>query len=212
VIAAALVALPAGPPHAAEGIQVLGLFKDRAVVQVGDRQRVLRAGEVSPEGVKLVSASPREAVLEVAGERASYTLGSHISTRFAGAEERTTAIRLWPDPHGMYTTSGSINGQPVTFLVDTGATKVAMNAAQAKRLGIDYRIVGRPSLASTASGVVRTYEVQLRRVRIGEIELTNVEAGVVDGTHPREVLLGMSFLGRLDMTRNGQMLELRSRP
>jgi aspartyl protease family protein len=211
-LAVATLVLAALSADAADGIQVLGLFKDRAVIQAGDRQRVLRAGETSPEGVTLISANPREAVLEVAGQRGTYALGSRISTRFASADERVSSIRLWPGPDGMYTTSGSINGFPVTFLVDTGASKVAMNAAQAKRLGIDYRVVGKPSMAATASGVVQSFDVVLQRVTVGEIELSGIEAGVIDGPHPREALLGMSFLQRLDMTRKGRLLELRKRP
>ncbi len=197
---------------AVDSVQVLGLFKDRAVVQIGERQRVLRTGETSPEGVKLLSANAREAVLEVDGRRGTYPLGSRISTQFATAEQRGPAVRVWPGEDGTYTVTGSINGLPVTFLVDTGASKVAMNAVQAKRLGIDYRVVGKPSMAATASGVVRTFEVVLDRVKVGEIELQGVEAGVIDGPHPREVLLGMTFLERLDMTRTGKALELRKRP
>ena len=200
------------PAPAVESVQVLGLFKDRAVVLLGDRQRVLRPGETSPEGVKLVSANAREAVLEVDGQRATYRLGSRISTRFAGADERETSVRVWPGEDGTYTVAGSIDGFPVTLLIDTGASKVAMNGAQAKRLGIDYRKIGKPSFAATASGVVKTYEVVLKRVRVGEIELQEVEAGVIDGPHPREVLLGMSFLDRLEMSRSGKALELRKRP
>ena len=204
--------LVVAPAPAVESVQVLGLFKDRAVVLLGDRQRVLRPGETSPEGVKLVSANAREAVLEVDGQRATYRLGSRISTRFAGADERETSVRVWPGEDGTYTVAGSIDGFPVTLLIDTGASEVAMNGAQAKRLGIDYRKIGKPSFAATASGVVKTYEVVLKRVRVGEIELQEVEAGVIDGPHPREVLLGMSFLDRLEMSRSGKALELRKRP
>jgi aspartyl protease family protein len=199
------------PAGAEERLVVLGLFRDRAVVQIGEQRRVLRAGETSPEGVKLVSASPREAVIEIDGERGTYPLGGHISTRFDRAEDRGPSLQLWPDRDGTYSTTGSINGFPVAFLVDTGASKVAMNALEATRLGIDYRVVGTPALAATASGVVRSYEVVLARVKVGEIELTNVPAGVLDGPHPREVLLGMSFLEQLDMTREGKRLELRKR-
>jgi aspartyl protease family protein len=204
--------LAAGADATVDSVQVLGLFKDRAVVVVGERQRVLRTGETSPEGVKLLSANAREAVLEVDGRRGTYPLGSRISTQFATAEQRGPSVRVWPAEDGTYTVAGSINGLPVTFLVDTGASKVAMNANEAKRLGIDYRVVGKPSMAATASGVVRTFEVVLDRVKVGEIELRGVEAGVIDGPHPQEVLLGMTFLERLDMNRTGKALELRKRP
>ena len=208
-LAAAFLAATASASHP---VQVLGLFKDRAVIQIGTQQRLLRAGQTSPEGVTLISASPREAVLEGAGERGTYALGSRISTEFASAEDRGPTVQLWPGADGMYTTTGTINGLPVTFLVDTGATKVAMNANMAKRLGIDYRVVGKPSMAATASGVIQSYDVVLQRVTVGEIELSGIEAGVIDGPHPQEVLLGMSFLERLDMSRKGKLLELHKRP
>ena len=112
----------------------------------------------------------------------------------------------------MYRVVGSINGFPVRFLVDTGASSIAMNSAQARRLGIDYRVEGKPGMASTASGVVRSYGVVLDRVKVGDIELRNVRAEIIDGSHPQQVLLGMTFLSRVDMAREGQMLELTSKP
>ncbi|MCU0936858.1 MAG: hypothetical protein MUF66_12545, partial [Gammaproteobacteria bacterium] len=84
--------LAAGADATVDSVQVLGLFKDRAVVVVGERQRVLRTGETSPEGVKLLSANAREAVLEVDGRRGTYPLGSRISTQFATAEQRGPSV------------------------------------------------------------------------------------------------------------------------
>ena len=196
---------------AVDSVRVLGLFSGKAVVQLDGRQRLLRAGQTSPEGVRLVSANAREAVLEINGKRGTYTLGSHISSSYAAPEGRELSVQIWPDAKGMYTVLGSINGFPVRFLVDTGATTIAMNAAEARRLGLDYRVVGEPGLASTASGVVKSYSVVLDRVKVGDIQLRNVRAGVIDGSHPEVVLLGMAFLGRVDMARKGQMLELKTR-
>lgn len=199
------------PARAVESIRVVGLFKGKAVVQIDGTQRMLSTGQASPEGVKLISANAREAVMEVDGRRDTYALGRHISSTYASAPRQEIAVRVWPDKSGMYRAIGSINGFPVSFLVDTGATHIAMNAAQAKRLGIDYRVVGKQGYASTASGVVKQYMVLLDRVAVGDIELRNVSAGVIDGMHPADVLLGMSFLSRLDMAREGKMLELRKR-
>ena len=102
-----------------------------------------------------------------------------------------------------------INGLPVGFLVDTGASSVAMNAGEARRLGIDFRVDGDSTYVSTASGVARAYRVRLDRVKVGAIELRNVEALVVDGSSPTEVLLGMSFLQRLELMNQGDHLTLR---
>ncbi len=211
VLLLAIALVPSSGP-AVDSVRVVGLFSGTAVVQLDGRQTLLRAGQTSPEGVTLVSASAKQAVLEINGKRGVYTLGSHISSSYADAADRELAVRIWPDAMGMYTIVGSINGFPVRFLVDTGASTIAMNSAQAKRLGIDYRVEGKPGLASTASGVVRSYGVELDRVKVGDIELRNVRAGVIDGSHPQQVLLGMTFLNRVDMVREGKMLELKSKP
>jgi aspartyl protease family protein len=199
------------PAKAVESIHVVGLFTNKAVVQVDGKRRVLAVGKPSPEGVVLISATSESAVLEVDGTRSTFRLGRQITTVFRAPAERP-AMQIWPSARGMYSLVGSINGYPVNFLVDTGATLIAMNKNEARRLGIDYVVDGTPSRASTASGVVNTYLIRLARVKIGEIELRDVDASVVDGAFPREVLLGNSFLNRLEMRREGRMLELRKRP
>jgi len=194
---------------AAEKIVVVGLFTGKAIVEIDGKRRVLAAGETSPEGVKLLSATSEEAVLEIEGEARSYPLGTHIGTTYSTPAEGAT-VHIWPDASGMYTVTGSINGFPVEFLVDTGATRIAMNRNEARRLGIDYLVEGAPGMSATASGVVPTYYVRLDRVRVGDITLRDVEAAVIDGDFPIDVLLGNSFLNRLEMKREGKMLELTS--
>lgn len=194
--------------HAAN-IQVLGLFKHRAIVLVDGKQRSLAVGQTSPEGITLVSADSNSAVLEVAGKRASYPLGSRVGGTFS--RPKHTTVQLYANAQGMYNAVGSIDGFPVNFLVDTGATLIAMNAQQAKRLGIDYRLRGQAASVNTASGVEQAYQVKLARVRVGDIELRDIDAVVLNGNSPTEVLLGMSFLGRLDIQRSGQVMELRKK-
>lgn len=208
--ASLLAAGIAAQVHAVKKVRVMGLFKDKAVVSIDGNQRVLKKGETSPEGVTLISADSKQAVLELNGERKSYALGSHIGAKFAPPKDHPK-VTIWPSSAGMYTVVGSINGYPVNFLVDTGATLIAMNKHEAKRLGISYLLNGEPGLSSTASGVVKTYYVTLDKVRVGDIELKNVKAGVIDAAFPTNVLLGMSFLGRLEMQREGRMLELRKK-
>jgi len=191
-------------------VAVLGLFKDKAIVNIDGKQRVLKVGQTSPEGVTLISADSAAAVLEIDGQQGTYKLGSHIASTFKPAPEKT-AVRIWPDGGGMYLVTGTINGYPVKFLVDTGATYIAMNSGEARRMGIDYLLEGRRGMSSTASGVVTTYYVMLDRVRIGDITLSDVQAAVIDGAFPTEVLLGNSFLNRLDMRREGRALELRTK-
>jgi aspartyl protease family protein len=96
-------------------------------------------------------------------------------------------------------------------MVDTGATVVAMNSTVANRIGIDYRKHGQPGMASTPAGYVKTYNITLGTVQVGSITLHNVAGSVIEGNHPREALLGMSFLGHLDMKRDGEKMELNER-
>lgn len=196
--------------QAAERISILGLFKDKAIITIDGKRRVLASGQTSPEGVRLIAADSRKAVLEIDGRQATYALGTQISTNYAAIIPQAT-VQIWPDPLGMYLTSGSINNFPVEFLVDTGATLVAMNKIQAKRLGLDYKLTGEQALTTTASGTAKAYYLSLDKVKVGDILLRSVPAAVIDGEFPIKVLLGNSFLNRLQMTRNGQMLELRQK-
>lgn len=205
-----LVATASATAFATENIVVLGLFKDKAIVEIGGKRHVLSPDKAGPGNVKLLSASSKEAVIEVDGKRASYTLGTHIGSTFTTASPQAS-VRIWPDASGMYAVTGSINGFSVEFMVDTGATFVALNRVEAKRLGLDYRALGEEGRASTASGVAKAYFLSLRKVRVGEVELRDVKAAVLDGDSPTKCLLGMSFLGRLDMVRDGQVMELRKK-
>jgi aspartyl protease family protein len=187
-------------------VRVVGLFKDRAVVLIGGTQRTLRVGQTSPEGVKLVAADSESALLEYDGERFTGLLDGRVSSRskVPAPEE----VQIWRNPQGLYATTGSINGLPVSMLVDTGATQVAMNAAQARRLGIDYRVVGSPAAITTASRMEPAWAVKLDTVKVGSIELRNVEGVVLEGAQPQTVLLGMSYLGRLEIHNDGSLLTL----
>jgi aspartyl protease family protein len=187
-------------------ITVVGLFKDTAIVVIDGTRRLLRSGDTSPEGVTLVSATSIEAVLEIDGEQKRYGLGGQIGGSYARSEQ--PKVRIWPTPNHMYLVTGSINGFPVDFIVDTGATLVSLSGKEAKRLGIDYRVVGTPGRSSTASGIEEIYLVKLNKVRVGDIELRDIQGAVHDGDFPPAVLLGMSFLGRLTMRQDGQVLEL----
>lgn len=189
-------------------ILVLGLFRDMAIIRVDDKQYKLRVGEATMEGIKLISATSEQAVLEVDGQRETYTLGSRVQSSFAKPDK--SQARIQPT-RGMYLVQGFVNRQPVQFLLDTGASWVSFNARQAKKLGINYRYEGTPGWASTANGQVRIYRLKLKTVRVGEIELHNVDAAVMDGSSPTTALLGMSFLSRVKMEHEGEVLMLQTR-
>ena len=198
--------LAAPDAQAAPDVRVVGLFKNRAVVIIEGRQRVLRVGQTSPEGVKLVAADSESALLAYEGEEFKGMLDGRVSTR--SKPPATEEVQIWRNSQGMYATAGSINGLPVSLLVDTGASQVAMNAAQARRLGIDYRVIGRPAAITTASRLEPAWAVTLDSVKVGDIELSNVEGVVLEGAQPQTVLLGMSYLGRLDIRNDGRLMTL----
>jgi aspartyl protease family protein len=192
----------------AADIIVLGLFKNKAIVKIDGKQRTLKKGKKSPEGVKLISADSYVAILEVDGKEQEFKLGHHVSTNF---KQKTLAEAKIMPTNGMYSTAGFINGQQVNFLVDTGATWIAMNVHQARSLGINFRYTGKRGSVSTANGTVPVYRVILNKVRVGEIELRNVTAGVLEGNSPPQVLLGNSFLNRVEMQRQGQVMLLKQK-
>ena len=193
----------------AADVRVAGLFGGKAVLIIDGTQRLLKPGQTSPEGVKLVSADSEEAVLLIDGQQRVARMDSRVSARKRSPE--VNEVQVWRDSTGMYTTVGSVNGLPVSFLVDTGATAVAMNAQQARRLGIDFRVIGQPSGVTTASGVVNAWAVMLDRVKVGDLLLRNVQAVVLEGAHPETALLGMSYLGRLEIDNDGRLMTLRKK-
>lgn len=195
--------------YAVEQVKLVGLFGNKAVLEIDGAQHILKKGQASPEGVTFIEADGETAVLEVNGQRARYKMGGAISLQFN--EPTTTRKQIYADHRGMFHTVGSINGYTVNFLVDTGATTIAMNANQARRLGLDFRLQGELTQAQTASGVARAYYLKLDTVKVGDISQRNVDALVIDGTHPREVLLGMSFLNRLKVEKQGNVLHLEHR-
>ena len=207
---AALLVLAVQNACAAEKISLQALFKDKAIIVIDGKRRVLTSGEVSPEGVKLLTTDTQaeKADIEVKGVREQLKLGMVVSGFSSKGKSNAT---LYPDRGGHFFIEGFVNGAPVHFLVDTGATLIAMNSVTANRIGIDYLKNGRPGVASTPAGYVRTYDIFLNSVQVGGITLYNVAGSVIEGNHPKETLLGMSFLGQLDMTRDGQKMELTER-
>ena len=194
-------------PAQARDVVVLGVFPDRAMIQVDGTRQVLRAGESTDDGVRLVSTDSRAGyvVLEIAGQNRKVMLGGRVGGNFQARQ--SARAQIFSDSRGAYTTTGSITGRTITFLVDTGATTIAMNSFEAQRLGIDYTR-GQLTQVGTASGTAFAYEVSLDRVRVGDIEQRNVRAMVLPGDSPRLALLGMTFLGRLEMRNEGQALIL----
>ncbi len=119
-------------------------------------------------------------------------------------------VELKRNSQGHYVATGAINGRPVTFLVDTGATDVALSEKLARRLGLEKR---GGAFSHTANGVVAVWQAVLDRVSLGVIELRNVRASILPDLKPADqVLLGMSFLKQLEMVQKGDTLILRQMP
>lgn len=188
-------------------IGVVGLFPGKAVLVVdGAAPKTYSAGNAVAAGIKLISVSQSAATIDINGKRQTIAIGEHINRT---APTGPASITLQADGRGHFTAQGQINGNTVRMLVDTGATMITLSAADAARLGIDYK-KGQPGMVNTANGAAPVYRVQLNTVRIGDIELNQVEALVQESGLPF-ALLGMSFLNRTEMRREGEQMTLTKR-
>lgn len=189
-------------------IHAVALFKDKAVLDIDGKRRSIKAGGTTRDGVTLIQANSEKAIIEVDGERMTLKLNGKIIT---GAAKHKNVIQLFPGDGGHYFVDGLINGHKMPFLVDTGATTIAINKNMAKRMGIQYRVDGIKGRVETASGTVSAYDVRFDSVQIRSITLKNVKGTVLDGNFPSIALLGQSFLNRLNLKREGIMMELSER-
>ena len=190
-------------------ISAHALFDGRAMLSINGNTQLLRAGQSSPEGVKLVAATAKSAIVEFEGQRQTLTLDRHISGNFAPVERRSVAIHR--DDRNQYLLVGSINGRQLQFLVDTGASVVALSGDLATQLGIDYRLHGTPSRVTTASGVVNAWSINLDRVETAGIVVRNVRASVLEGGYPDTPLLGMTYLSQTTMREDTGVLYIEER-
>jgi len=203
-----LLLVPAGAAIAQSArVKVIALFTNKALLQVGDQQKVVSAGETF-EGVLLQSATGRGAVVVINGETMNLDLNQSIAGNFKKPERSN--LRIFPDARGMYFVKGTINNSSTDFLVDTGATNVTMSGSKARALGIEYK-KGKRGVAQTAAAVVPVWQVTLNSVGIGGIKLNNVSATVIEGDKPTNVLLGNSFLRHTDIQQTSSVLIIRER-
>jgi aspartyl protease family protein len=108
---------------------------------------------------------------------------------------------------GHYVAPGLINDVPVVFLIDTGATHVAVSEALANRIGLKKEA---RTTSMTANGVVESWLTRLSEVRLGVLSLRNVRATIIPTMSEKEVLLGMSFLKHLELVQRGEQMILRA--
>jgi len=207
-IVASLVFLIPASAWAAD-VNVIGLFPNKAVVQIdGSAPRVLTVGQPAVNGVSLVASDRETATFLIDGQKKTLKIGQHHGAVSKPPSAQTATLTA--NAQGHFLVEGQVNGGAIRFLVDTGATQVSLSAADANRLGIDYR-KGQPSLMGTANGNAVAYKVTLNTVRVGDIEINNVEAAVLEGAQIPFALLGMSFLNRMEMRRDGEIMVLTRR-
>ena len=192
----------------AQSVVLAGMLGSKALLVVdGSAPKTVGAGDTH-QGVKVISTSADQAVIEMDGKRHTLRVGeSPVSSGHSGpAAGSGTRIVLTEGGGGHFMTAGQINGQAVQFMVDTGATSVAMSASEAERLGIKYK-QGQLLRMSTANGVTPGYKVKLNSVRIADVQVYDVEAVVTPQAMPF-MLLGNSFLSRFQMRRENNVMTL----
>jgi aspartyl protease family protein len=199
----------AGTVHA-QNVVLAGRMGEKALLVIDGKARMLALGQ-STDGVKLLRWVNDAADIEVQGRAVRLQVGATPAqvgdSRAASSGPREFVIAAGPGGH--FTTLGSINGKAVNFMVDTGASLVSISRQDADRMGIDLRSA-KNAMSQTANGAVPILLVTLNSVRVGDLELANVGAAVMPLPMPM-VLLGNSFLGRLQMRRDNDVMRLELR-
>ncbi|MFN2329502.1 MAG: TIGR02281 family clan AA aspartic protease [Chromatocurvus sp.] len=199
-----ITALRAQSPLAQGQISVEALMPGMVVLTVDGKRHTLRRG-TSAAGVTLIDANAEEAVLEIAGEQRRLGVSDRVSGAFTAPGVRQ--IDIPRNDRMQYQTTATINGRRTDVLVDTGANIVAMNAAQALRLGISPGS-GQATRVETAGNTLTGRSVNLDSVDVGGIRVDNVRATVLEGEYPRMILLGMTFLEHVSLQERNGILSL----
>jgi aspartyl protease family protein len=208
-IASIVLGLLVSTGAAAQDVTVVGLFPNKAVVQIdGGPLRTLSVGQKIRDGIILLSVTRDGATFDIQGQRVVVALGS-ARRQASPAPEANYAV-IPTDARGDLAADGEVNGMPVRFVVDTGATLITFSAREATRLGLDYHN-GQKTMMETANGEVLAYRLKLDTVRVGEVAVHDVDAVIAESNSLPIALLGMSFLNRVDMKREGTVLTLTKR-
>jgi aspartyl protease family protein len=191
----------------AANVTVVGLFPGKAVVVInGQPPRTISAGQKTAEGIVLLSTAADSAVLEIDGKKQTLELGQHFAP---ASSSGPSTVAIAADSQGHHWVMGQVNGKSTRFLVDTGATTVTLPAGLARAAGIEYT-KGQSGAVQTANGVAPAYRVRVDTISVGDITMYQVDA-IVLGTGLDSALLGMSFLNRTDIKRDGANLVLTKR-
>ncbi len=190
-------------------VNLVGLFPNKAVVQIeGGALRTLSVGQKTRDDVTLLSVTRDSATFDIQGRRVE--LGMASARRQASPAVAANYAEVATNARGDLVADGDVNGMSVHFVVDTGATLVTLPAREASRLGLDYRN-GQKTMISTANGEMTAYRLKLDTVRVGEMAVHDVDAVITENNNLPTALLGMSFLNRVNMKREGTTMTLTKR-
>lgn len=191
----------------AVSVTLVGLFPGKAVVVInGQEPRTLSVGQKTIENVTLISTASETAVFDIVGKKQTLDLGQHF---MPASGKNGSAVAISADGQGHHWTVGQVNGKTIRFLIDTGATTVSLPAGFARTAGIDY-LKGQRGFVQTANGPAAAFRVKLDALTVGDITLYQIDAIVME-SGLEVALLGMSFLSRTDMKRDGANLVLTKR-
>lgn len=191
---------------AAQSVQLAGQMGRKALLVIDGQTVTLGVGE-SRGGVTLRSIDGQQAQVEWAGRTTTLTVGgAPVSVGRGAGGVGGRSIVLSAGPGGHFLAQGQINGRAVRFMVDTGATTIALGQAEAQAIGLDYQ-QGQRVMMNTANGSSTGWLVTLSAVSIGEVTVANVQAVVMPAAMPY-VLLGNSFLSRFQMRRDNDVMRL----
>jgi aspartyl protease family protein len=189
-------------------VNVVGLFPNKAVVQIeGGALRTLSVGQKTRDDIVLLSVERDGATFDIQGRRVALALAN---ARSQTSTASANSVTVPTNERGNLVAEGQVNGIPIRFVVDTGATFITLSAREASRLGIDYH-KGEKVVMETANGDASAYRLKLDTVRVGDVAVHNVDAVVTENNSLPIALLGMSFLNRVDMRREGTIMTLTKR-
>lgn len=196
-----------------QSVALTGMLGSKALLVInGGAPKALAANE-SHQGVRLLQLNGDSAVVDVQGQRQTLRLGEapvSIGSRGgAGGASRSNRLVLQADSRGHFIDRGLINGQAMQYMVDTGASTIAIGRNDAERMGLAFE-QGTPVMMRTANGTAQGWRIKLNSVRVGEMDLYDVEAIVAPQSMPY-VLLGNNLLSHFQMTRKGTEMVLERR-
>lgn len=193
---------------AAQEVGLAGVMGSKAMLMINGADPESVAIGQSLGGVKVVSIQGDQVIVEIGGKKRPLRVGQHAIGASGGGDGSGTIV-MTADPNGHFHALGMVNGASVRFMVDTGASMIALGASDARRVGLDFN-KGQKAMTQTANGTAVVSRHVLETVTIGDVTMHYVEAVVLQTEMP-EALLGMSFLNRMEMQREGRTMTLKKR-